>query len=349
MFSKNTSNFLSKKNLAFLALIFCIVLIFSPGTYIIQWVGLYLTMFSTMSNDSIQTIGTFLSSNAKVKWWILWLYIASLFVFMVLFGWIYYDHILDFHRLSTIPYEPNFNIMHLLAPILLIFLTCNKISVSTTFLILSVFSSQNTITFMLIKTFSGYCVAFFVSFLLWFFLLKFFEKQFYTLNSKNTKIWIVLQWISSGFLFCSWLTQNIPNTIVYIPRLINLHSLILFIILGICTIGFTIYNKGGPIQDIVDKKTDISNIKATTIINSTFAIIILLMNQINKIPVATTWIFLGVLGGREMGLIKYEKNDLPLKTKFLIAQKAILKDLIYACLGIAISLIFYMISETYKL
>ena len=139
-----------------------------------------------------------------------------------------------------------------------------------------------------------------------------------------------MQWISSGFLFCSWLTQNIPNTIVYIPRLINLHSLILFIILGICTIGFTIYNKGGPIQDIVDKKTDISNIKATTIINSTFAIIILLMNQINKIPVATTWIFLGVLGGREMGLIKYEKNDLPLKTKFLIAQKAILKDLIYA-------------------
>ena len=349
MFSKNTSNFLSKKNLAFLALIFCIVLIFSPDTHIIQWVGLYLTMFSTMSNDSIQTIGTFLSSNAKVKWWILWLYIVSLFVFMVLFGWIYYDHILDFHRLSTIPYDPNLNIMHLLAPVLLIFLTCNKISVSTTFLILSVFSSQNTITFMLIKTFSGYCVAFFVSFLLWFFLLKFFEKQFYTLNSKNTKIWIVLQWISSGFLFCSWLTQNIPNTIVYIPRLINLHSLILFIILGICTIGFTIYNKGGPIQDIVDKKTDISNIKATTIINSTFAIIILLMNQINKIPVATTWIFLGVLGGREMGLIKYEKNDLPLKTKFLIAQKAILKDLIYACLGIAISLIFYMISETYKL
>ena len=155
MFSKNTSNFLSKKNLAFLALIFCIVLIFSPDTYIIQWVGLYLTMFSTMSNDSIQTIGTFLSSNAKVKWWILWLYIASLFVFMVLFGWIYYDHILDFHRLSTIPYEPNFNIMHLLAPILLIFLTCNKISVSTTFLILSVFSSQNTITFMLIKTFAS--------------------------------------------------------------------------------------------------------------------------------------------------------------------------------------------------
>ena len=345
---KNTAaQFLSKKNLAFLALIFCIVLIFSPSTYMIQWIGLYLTMFSTMSNDSIQTMGTFLSSNSKVRWWILWLYISLLFVFMVLFGWFYYDHILDFHRLSTIPYEPNFNIMHLLAPILLIFLTCNKISVSTTFLILSVFSSQNTITFMLIKTFSGYCVAFFASFLLWFFLLKFFEKQFYFLNAQNTKVWIVLQWLSSGFLFCSWLTQNIPNTIVYIPRLIDLHSLILFIILGICTIGFTIYNKGGPIQDIVDKKTDISNIKATTI-NTTFAIIILIMNQISKIPIATTWVFLGVLGGREMGLIKYEKNDLPLKTKFLIAQKAILKDLVYACLGIAISLIFYMINATYQ-
>ena len=63
-----------------------------------------------------------------------------------------------------------------------------------------------------------------------------------------------MQWISSGFLFCSWLTQNIPNTSVYIPRFIDLYSLILFIILGISTIGFTIYNKGGPIQNIVNEK-----------------------------------------------------------------------------------------------
>ena len=50
---KNTAaQFLSKKNLAFLALIFCIVLIFSPATYTIQWVGLYLTNCEIDKNDA---------------------------------------------------------------------------------------------------------------------------------------------------------------------------------------------------------------------------------------------------------------------------------------------------------
>ncbi|MDD2840260.1 MAG: hypothetical protein PHY80_04020 [Rickettsiales bacterium] len=331
-------------------LVLILIIIISPVHEGLKWLGLSLAMFSTMTNDSIQTLGTFLSSNSKVKWWKMWIYIGLLFAITMLIGWFVFNHKLDFLRLNDIPYNPNIGIMHFAAPILLIILTCNKIPVSTTFLILSVFSTQDVLGFMLVKTFFGYILAFILSFVLWSFLQKFFRKIFEDRSEARIRKWRIFQWVSSGALWVAWLIQNSSNMVVYIPRKISIYELILIIVLGFIMIGFTIYNRGGPIQEIVDEKTDISNIHSTSMINLSFAIVILLMTYIGTIPVATTWMFIGILAGRELSIAKYETSqNSNLKDRFKIAEKAILKDLVLAGIGITISLIFYMINTTFVL
>jgi hypothetical protein len=39
-------------------------------TYAAMWFGFALAAYSAISNDSIQTIGTFIVSNQKIKWYI---------------------------------------------------------------------------------------------------------------------------------------------------------------------------------------------------------------------------------------------------------------------------------------
>jgi hypothetical protein len=43
---------------------------------IIPLIAFILATYSVIGNDVIQTLGTFLTSNHKKKWWILWLYAA---------------------------------------------------------------------------------------------------------------------------------------------------------------------------------------------------------------------------------------------------------------------------------
>ena len=349
-FIKNKKiNFLSKRNILFLLIVLAIMVILSPISMKLKWIGLSLAMFSTMSNDSIQTLGTFLSSNSKVKWWKLWLYISTLFIVIILIGWLNFDRSLDFNRLHDIPYDPNFDIIHLVAPLLLITLTYNRIPASTTFLILSVFSSQNMVTFMLIKTFCGYIIAFIFSFLLWGFLYKYFDKLLVSndVDSKKSK-WKFFQWTSTGLLWMAWLTQNTVNIVVYVPRHFSLYELILFIFVGIAMIGFIFYNKGGPIQNIVNEKKDMNNIRSTTMINLCFAFSIIFMSLSNTIPMATTWVFIGVLAGRELSMVKHDNTiGINSKGKYKEAKKVILKDLFSAGLGITISLIFSMLNNTF--
>ena len=55
-----------------------------PFPVFAAWFGFLISAYSVIANDSIQTIGTFLSSNKQYRWWLLWLYISFIF-FLTLF------------------------------------------------------------------------------------------------------------------------------------------------------------------------------------------------------------------------------------------------------------------------
>ena len=58
----------------FITLSLLLALVFAHDPQIAMWLGFVFAGYSAISNDSIQTIGTFIASNSNKPWWLLWLY-----------------------------------------------------------------------------------------------------------------------------------------------------------------------------------------------------------------------------------------------------------------------------------
>jgi len=344
LFCRRNECILTKKNAVFFLLIMIFAILFAKKN-VVQWVLLTLALFSTMGNDSIQTLGTFFVSTKKMKWWILCAYISFLFIMTIVIGWFTYYQQVHFDRLNTIQYTGYTTIFHILAPIILLALTYYGVPTSTTFLILSVFASGSTIESMLTKTFMGYIVAFGLSAFQWYFLERYFKSLLIGADSgSRLRRWQILKWFATGLLWVSWLMQNTANFAVYIPRELSVYDLTIFLVLGVATIAFIFYNKGGPIQQIVSEKQDVVNIRSATLIDLSFAFVIMIFKEISTIPMATTWVFIGLLGGREFILAYTRNNDIHNK-RYKKAVYIIFKDLALATIGILISLIFVGLSR----
>ena len=50
---------------------------------VIALLGFTLAAYSVVGNDSIQTLGTFLTSNEDKPWWVLWLYAGGIMAIVV--------------------------------------------------------------------------------------------------------------------------------------------------------------------------------------------------------------------------------------------------------------------------
>ncbi len=108
---------------------------------ILMVIGFCLAAYSIVGNDVPQTLGTFISSNAHRPWWVLWLFISTILVVVLIYGW-YASGVGDasYGRLETIPFpEGGVTWLYIVPPILLLFLTKYGIPVSTTFLVLTDF------------------------------------------------------------------------------------------------------------------------------------------------------------------------------------------------------------------
>jgi hypothetical protein len=60
--------------------------------------------------------------------------------------------------------------------------------------------------------------------------------------------------------------------------------------------------RGGGIQKIVLSKTHTTDIRAATIVDLIYAIVLFYFKELNDVPMSTTWVFLGLLAGREMAI-----------------------------------------------
>ena len=111
-----------------------------------MWVGFFFAAYATVANDSIQSLGTFIESNKARKWWILWLFVGSIFLVTVTWSFLHYDGDVTYQRLlnpdgtSDYPHPEKFSFFQIIAPLVLLILTRMRMPVSTTFLILSVFT-----------------------------------------------------------------------------------------------------------------------------------------------------------------------------------------------------------------
>ena len=54
---------------------------------VIGYLGFLISVYAVIANDVIQTLGTFIASNHKTKWYFLWFFAAGILTITVYYGW----------------------------------------------------------------------------------------------------------------------------------------------------------------------------------------------------------------------------------------------------------------------
>ncbi|MEM9738132.1 MAG: hypothetical protein AAF770_03525 [Bacteroidota bacterium] len=332
-------------NRSFLLIVVALVIIagiIHPYTSFAMTFGFILSSYGVIANDSIQTLGLFITANIHRRpTWLMWFFISFIFIITALGSWLLYHGDVSYNRLAVqglIETPSQISFLQLVGPILILVLTRMRIPVSTTFFLLNAFSSHpSSLGNMVIKSILGYSISFTAAFVGWFTLIKLECLNF---QKKPSKLWLPLHWITIGLLWMAWLMQDTSNMVVFLPRKMSLYLFLAFITFICFLLGVLFYSRGGRIQDIVDKKTGVTDIRAATIITFFYMGILFLFTFVNHVPMSTTFVFIGLLGGRELakGITQENWKNKIFKTIFLIRR-----DLQYAFIGLFIAIMLTLL------
>ena len=272
-------------------------------TLLIMWIGFILAGYAVVGNDSIQTLGTFLSSNEEKPWYVLWGFAGSILAATLIYGWYSYGGDVSYGRLEKYAFVEDMTWPYLLPPLVLMLLTRTGIPVSTSFLVLTFFKPKG-LWDMTEKSILGYALAFCVAIIVWQLVTKALDKRFIDnkITASQKRNWTILQWGSTGFLWGQWLIQDFANIYVYLPRALTGMEIALSLGILLAMLAFIFYTKGGNIQKIVREKTNTTDIRSATIVDFIYGILLLFFKEFSNVPMSTTWVFLGLLAGREIAI-----------------------------------------------
>ena len=273
---------------------------------VLMVVGFLLGSYSIVGNDAIQTLGTFLSSNSNRPWWVLWLFAGSIMTVVLVYGWMAHGDV-SYGRLQTIPVPEHFSWIYCVPPFVLLLLTRWGIPVSTTFLTLTIFAPK-ALPSMLIKSLSGTRPPSWP-------LFSFTDWSPEVLSPASTGTegptspwWIVAQWCSTGFLWSQWLIQDLANIYVFLPRELSAGWFAASIVVMLALLAFIFYTHGGAIQKVVLTKTNTTDIRSATFVDLIYGIVLFLFKEVSHLPMSTTWVFVGLLAGREIAIAWNEEH-----------------------------------------
>ena len=101
--------------------------------------------------------------------------------------------------------------------------------------------------------------------------------------------------------------------------------------------------KIGKIQNIVLDKQNTRYVRSATIIDLVYAFILLFFKQYNDIPMSTTWVFVGLLCGRELAIATVSDGTYTLKNVFPIVGRDFLKMMLGLLVSVGIVLSIHYI------
>lgn len=292
-----------------------------PGIELFGIIGFALAAYSVIANDAIQTLGTFLRSNQHRSWVVLWLFAGTILVAVMAYGYFSYNTDVAFDRLNNIPYPADgIKWYHIIPPAVLILLTRASVPVSTTFLVLTMFAltggreTEGLLGNMLLKSALGYAVAFGAGIVIYTLISRFYERWIANTQEQGAApYWYVFQWMTTAFLWWQWLAQDLANIFVFLPRqtvevggqtevTMAASTVIMGAVLTLALLAYTFSRRGGKIQEIVNVKTNTHDPRVGTLVDIMFGVILLIFKEMNDIPMSTTWVFLGLIAGRELAV-----------------------------------------------
>ena len=294
-------------------------------------VGFLFAAYSVIANDSVQTLGTWIASNnQKFNWTTMWLCASSVLLWALWYGWYMYGGDISYGRLNKIPFQ-EIQWYHALAPGLLLLLTRIGVPVSTSFLVLSAFASTFVLEKMLMKSMMGYAVAAVAAYAIWIGVTKVLDES-KPVKEEHKKWWRVGQWATTGFLWWTWLSHDMANIAVFLPRELPVDLMIVISIVFVAGLWWLFREGGGKIQNIVLEKHNTRYVRSATIIDAVYWVILFFFKELNDIPMSTTWVFVGLLCGRELAMATMTGKE-----KFKVVFPLIGKDFFKMMIGLGAS------------
>ena len=307
--------------------------------------GFLFAGYSVIANDSIQTLGTWIASNnERFKWTTMWAAASAVLLWALWYGWYMNGGDISYGRLDKIPFQ-EVKWYHAMAPLVLLLLTRIGVPVSTSFLVLSAFASTFVLEKMLVKSIMGYAVAAVFAYMLWFFIARWIDEKNNPVKDERKKYWRIAQWVSAGFLWWTWLAHDIANIAVFLPRQVPWDMMLGVSIIFVGGLAFMFREGGGKIQEIVLEKAHTRYVRSATIINTAYFICLLFFKELNNIPMSTTWVFVGILCGRELAIGTLSNGEYKLKNVFPLIGRDFLKMLVGlgASLGIVLTIHYILV------
>ena len=318
-------------------------------------IGFLFAAYAVVGNDALQTLGTFINSNKRLHWTVLFGFAVTVLVVTFAYGWVVNGGDPSYGRLSNESKYPPMDVQwyHVLPPLVLLVITRLGIPVSTSFMVLTIFASIGGLGSMIEKSLFGYALAFVTGGVVYLIIARtlerwfernpvdafipygiiaavgsaFFLSQYYVFGTTSdmqsvligvglsffaeavalvlcfkhsrSMYWVVLQWVTTGYLWAVWLIQDFANIFVFLPR--ELTAVQGFIAMGAIALllAYTFANRGGPVQRILNTKSNVTDIRSATIVDFLYASLLFFFKELNDLPMSTTWVFLGLIAGRE--------------------------------------------------
>ena len=294
-------------------------------------VGFLFAAYSVIANDSVQTLGTWIASNnERFNWKVMWGAASAVLLYTLWYGWTTNGGDISYGRLNKIPFQ-EIQWYHALAPGLLLLLTRIGVPVSTSFLVLSAFASTFVLEKMLMKSMMGYAVAAVAAYAIWVGVTKILDES-KPVKEEHKNYWRIGQWVTTGFLWFTWLSHDIANIAVFLPRTIPVDLMVVISAIFVAGLWFMFREGGGKIQTIVLEKHNTRYVRSATIIDGVYWLILFFFKELNDIPMSTTWVFVGLLCGRELAMATMTGKE-----KFKVVFPLIGKDFLKMMVGLAVS------------
>ena len=181
------------------------------------------------------------------------------------------------------------------------------------------------------KSMMGYAVAAVAAYAIWLGITKILDEA-KPVKEEHKVYWRVGQWFTTGFLWWTWLSHDMANIAVFLPREIPVDLMIAISVVFVAGLWYMFREGGGKIQNIVLEKHNTRYVRSATIIDGVYWIILFFFKELNDIPMSTTWVFVGLLCGRELAMATMTGKE-----KFKVVFPLIGKDFLKMMVGLAAS------------
>jgi len=304
-------------------------------------VGFLFAAYAVIANDSVQTLGTWMASNnERFNYKTMWIAASSVLLATLWYGWFVNGGDISYGRLNRIPWQ-EIQWYHAAAPGILVLLTRVGVPVSTSFLVLSVFASTFVLEKMLMKSIMGYGIAAIFAYGVWWFVSRTLDEAA-PVEEKNKNYWRIAQWFATGGLWWTWLSHDMANIAVFLPRQVPVDLMFMVSIVFVVGLFFMFRERGGKIQQIVLEKHNTRYVRSATLIDLFYWLCLYFFKELNDIPMSTTWVFVGMLAGRELAIAQFT-NKHKFKSVFPLVGRDFMKMMIGLGASVALVLLVHYV------